>query len=115
MNRLEGQKKFAEKSTIRSSEYNRINTNGTQGSNPIQKGNSLLSFNPKSWQTNGLGFWLISVAFGILFFLLIPPLGKHIFSNTFYYGTAYLFLSLLLSVGLALLVRMVLIWMSRKK
>lgn len=104
MNKHEAQKRFAEKSNIKNSEYNRQNTNATRNASPTAKGNNLLPNEPaiKKVLSSDLAIQIISVLIGILFFKFATPLGRIFVSYETYSSLGYLFFSLVITVLLVL-------------
>lgn len=96
----EQQRKFAQNSNIKNSEYDRQNTNVIGRTNAENKGNILPTDieNQKSPQTNILLVNIISVVLGVGFFIFIIPISKYFLRKDFYSGSLFLLISLVITI-----------------
>ena len=104
MNNREHQKKFADQSNIRNSEFDRINTNAMRYSNSIMRGKNLLPPDTERREKVYLKEQLlkiVSAGIGVLFFIFIVPLARFFVSEAFYGGVTFLFWALIVTVLIA--------------
>ncbi|MBP2100088.1 hypothetical protein [Enterococcus rivorum] len=104
MNNREHQKKFADQSNIRNSEFDRINTNATRYSNPLMRGKNPLPPDTERREKVYLKEQLlkiVSAGMGVLFFIFIVPLARFFVSEAFYSGIIFLFGALMVTVLVA--------------
>lgn len=101
MNNKEMQKKFAQQSNIRNSEFDRLNTNATRQSNPVGKGQN---FVPKDFFRKGNDNSLIYISkyvvTSILLFFIQNFLGKLLLSSATYSSVTFLIVVLIISAYL---------------
>lgn len=99
MNTLEQNKKAASTSTIKNSEFDRLNTIHTQNSNPSNQGIHLLPPDiENNKKVNSLTDSLLKIFGGLIsifLFFTIPPLFEDILNKQFYDSLNFLFISLL--------------------
>ena len=96
----EQQRKFAQNSNIKNSEYDRQNTNLIGRTDAENKGNILPTDieNQKSPQANILFINIISVVLGVGFFIFVIPLSKYFLSKDFYSGSLFLLIALVITI-----------------
>lgn len=96
----EQQRKFAQNSNIKNSEYDRQNTNLIGRTDAENKGNILPTDieNQKSPQSKILIINVIGVMLGIGFFIFIIPLSRYFFNEEFYSGSLFLLISLVITI-----------------
>ena len=96
----EEQRKFAQSSNIRNSEYDRQNTNLIGRTDTENFGNVLPTDikNKKSPQSKLILIYFISMVLGIEFFIFIVPLSRYFLNETFYSGSLFLLISLIITV-----------------
>lgn len=101
MNNKEQQKRFAQQSMIKTSEFNRLNTSQTEPLNPITKGNTLL---PKDVDgihgTRNLSYYVIYAILSVVLFFGQWMIGKILLSKEMFSSTTFLIIVLLVSVVL---------------
>lgn len=108
----EQQRKFAQNSNIRNSEYDRQNTNLIGNTDAENYGNILPTDieNQKSPQSKILLITFISVVLGVGFFIFIIPLSKYFLSEEFYAGPLFL----LILLGITVLLVYLMIFIGKK-
>jgi hypothetical protein len=94
------QRKFDQQSNIKSSEFNRHNTNMTRQTNPIGKGQNLLPTDNKyrKVETKDLIFRVVSVIIAIGVYLLVMFLGKVFLPKDIYMSMAFFIFDLCFSI-----------------
>lgn len=98
----ECQKKFEQQASIKSSEYDRQNTNLTRQTNSIGRGQNFLPHEgPQHRATHDLLLQVISAIIGIGVFFLVMYGGKFLVSEEMYSGISFLVIDLLVSVMIA--------------
>ncbi|MDH6364962.1 putative membrane protein [Enterococcus sp. PF1-24] len=104
MNSQEAQRKFAEKSNIRNSEFDRQNTNQTRNAVSTSQGSIFLPKDNVTPQSKVLSRELVAVlvaaVIGVMTFFLVNLLMKNM-APIFYQGLLFLGLNLLVSFALA--------------
>lgn len=99
MNNKEQQKRFAQQSTIKTSEFNRLNTSQTEPLNPITKGNTLL---PKDVDrinnTHNLSYYVIYAILSVVLFFGQWLIGKILLNKEMFSSTTFLMVVLSVSV-----------------
>lgn len=104
MNNREQQKKFADQSNIRKSEFDRVNTNATRYSNQSLKGNNPIPpeiGRRESVYLKELLLKIFSAGIGGLFFIFVVPFARFFVSEAFYNGVTFLLVALVVTVLLA--------------
>lgn len=104
MNNREHQKKFAQQSNIKNSEFDRLNTNATKYNNPIMRGKNPLPLDTErreSIYVKELLLKIVSAGIGVLFFIFVVPLARFFVSEAFYSGVMFLLVSLVVTVLVA--------------
>ena len=103
MSDRERQRKFEAQARIKSSEFDRHNTNQTRQSSPTGRGHNLLPSDNRHvpTETDELLLLVASAGIGIAVFLLMMFLGKMILPQPIYAGVYFLLADLCLAVATA--------------
>ncbi|WP_207941997.1 hypothetical protein DOK78_000521 [Enterococcus sp. DIV2402] len=105
MSDRERQKKFEQQSYLKSSEFDRHNTNMTRQANPIGRGQNLLPSDRKrkKIEQKDLIVQMVSVVVGIVVFFFVMYLGKILLPQVLYEGMSFLIVDLGFSIMVAYL------------
>lgn len=110
------QKKFSQNSNIKSSEFNRLNTNQTEYTNPISKGQTLLVPDlDKKMDTGSLLYILVYCVSAVILFFVQWFIGKNFLTKETFSSTKFLIIVLIVSVLLPEIVIKTVVFFKKKK